>query len=174
MASIYTIYYICTYPIFMKLIWIKSSSPRIPRISQKQRCLSVYLSPINGMTTPYLRDSAFSHDDSQRIGIVDVLSKATQKLEEHSRWRFTLVVEKNKRRIHRCKMDGKWKVLPQCPNLLHCFASKGLHQRGLAWRKDRRPMKRLDLAVKVNNFCDTNVTLTWWITERETTSTRMT
>ena len=100
--------------------------------------------------------------------------KATQKLEEHSRWRFTLVVEKNKRRIHHCKMDGKWKVLPQCPNLLHCFASKGLHQRGLAWRKDRRPMKRLDLAVKVNNFCDTNVTLTWWITERETTSTRMT
>lgn len=54
---------------------MKLSSPRIPRISQKQRCLSVYLSPINGMTTPYLRDSAFSHDDSQRIGIVDVLSK---------------------------------------------------------------------------------------------------
>lgn len=39
---------------------MKLSSPRIPRISQKQRCLSVYLSPINGMTTPYLRDSAFS------------------------------------------------------------------------------------------------------------------
>lgn len=49
---------------------------------------------------------SIQHDDSQRIGIVDIV-KATQKLEEHSRCRFTLVVEKNKRRIHHCKMDGK-------------------------------------------------------------------
>lgn len=71
--------HIYQYIIFVHIIslwnYMKLSSPRIPRISQKQRCLSVYLSPINGMTTPYLRDSAFSHDDSQRIGIVDVLSK---------------------------------------------------------------------------------------------------
>ena len=153
--------------------YMKSSSPRIPRISQKQRCLSVYLSPINGMTTPYLRDSAFSHDDSERIGIVDIV-KATQKLEEHPRCRFTLVVEKTNAAYTIAKWMANERSFPKCPNLLHCFASKGLHQRGLAWRKDRRPMKRLDLAVKVNNFCDTNVTLTWWITERETTSTRMT